>query len=205
MIEENVENIVEEKSLFQESTLVADDEKTQDQAQFACEFCNFFTKRRDSLKRHIKSWHSTTSTVENQDFEEEKSNFDKEDDENILIEPRSKFRLGLSNPYQLHKKTLKRRQQILTQFKKSISDAGESFEELIELNNENAKKRLEQAMVRYLAELTVINKKTKKTEIPTVNTINFHTSNLKCILYELTNYHFGDRNGKFFLLYIFLK
>ena len=204
MIEEDVENIVEEKSLFQESTLVVH-EKTQDQAQFACEFCNFFTKRRDSLKRHIKSWHSTTSTVENQDFEEEKSNFDKEDDENILIEPRSKFRLGLSNPYQLHKKTLKRRQQILTQFKKSISDAGESFEELIELNNENAKKRLEQAMVRYLAELTVINKKTKKTEIPTVNTINFHTSNLKCILYELTNYHFGDRNGKFFLLYIFLK
>ena len=203
MIEEDVENIVEEKSLFQESTLVAH-EKTQDQAQFACEFCNFFTKRRDSLKRHIKSWHSTTSTVENQDFEEEKSNFDKEDDENILIEPRSKFRLGLSNPYQLHKKTLKRRQQILTQFKKSISDAGESFEELIELNNENAKKRLEQAMVRYLAELTVINKKTKKTEIPTVNTINFHTSNLKCILYELTNYHFGDRNGKFFLIYSYI-
>ena len=202
MIEEDVENIVEEKSLFQESTLVAH-EKTQDQAQFACEFCNFFTKRRDSLKRHIKSWHSTTSTVENQEFEEEKSNFDKDDDENILIQPRSGPR---SNPtYQLHKKTLKRRQQILTQFKKSISDAGESFEELIELNNENAKKRLEQAMVRYLAELTVINKKTKKTEIPTVNTINFHTSNLKCILYELTNYHFGDRNGKFFLLYIFLK
>ena len=198
MIEEDVENIVEEKSLFQESTLVAH-EKTQDHAQFACEFCSFVSKRRDNLKRHIKSWHSTKSTVENQEFEEEKSNFDKEDDENILIQPRS-------NPtYQLHKKTLKRRQQILTQFKKSISDAGESFEELIELNNENAKKRLEQAMVRYLAELTVINKKTKKTEIPTVNTINFHTSNLKCILYELTNYHFGDKNGKFFLLYIFLK
>ena len=104
MIEEDVENIVEEKSLFQESTLDAH-EKTQDKAQFACEFCNFFSKRKDNLKRHIKSWHSTKSTVDNQDFEEDKSNFDKEDDENILIQPRSKFRLGLSNPYQLHEKT----------------------------------------------------------------------------------------------------
>jgi uncharacterized Zn-finger protein len=39
-------------------------EKTHDNAQYACEFCSIAFKRKDNLKRHIKSKHSTMSIID---------------------------------------------------------------------------------------------------------------------------------------------
>ena len=39
-------------------------EKTHDNAQYACEFCSIAFKRKDNLKRHVKSKHSTMSMID---------------------------------------------------------------------------------------------------------------------------------------------
>ena len=106
----------------------------------------------------------------------------------------------MSSEGRLQDQTLKRRQTVLDEFKKSLKE-NESFDELIE-KNDDAKKQLEKAIVRYLSSLTIMNKITGKVDVPKANTLNFHISNLKCALSEITNYDFGDKNGKKSLLRI---
>ena len=101
--------------------------------------------------------------------------------------------------------TVKGRKAVLDKFKAFIANNGEeSFEELLE-PNEDSKKRLEKAMVKYLANFTVKNKSTGKEDVPKGNTLNSYISNLKCALSELTNYNFADKNGKFLRIYSDLK
>ena len=94
----------------------------------------------------------------------------------------------------LQDKTIQRRKAILNNFKKYVLGNEIVFEDLLE-RNEDGKKNLEKAMVKYFSDLMIKDKKTKEPSIPKAKTMEFYVSNLKSALSEITPYDFGDKKG----------
>ena len=101
----------------------------------------------------------------------------------------------MSSEGRLQEKTVDRRKAILEDFKTFVAKNEMVFKDLLE-KNDDSKARLERTMVKYLAQMTIIDKKTKVKETPKGNTMRSYSSHLKIALAELTNYDFGNNRGK---------
>ena len=94
----------------------------------------------------------------------------------------------MSSEGRLNEETRKRRKAVLDDFKQTVSESGENFDDLIK-----EKEDLERFMVNFLDGYKVLDKATGKAIPPKDNTLNFIRSNLKCALSDLTGYNFGDK------------
>ena len=94
----------------------------------------------------------------------------------------------MSSEGRLNEETRKRRKAVLDDFKHTVSESGENFDDLIK-----EKEDLERFMVNFLDDYKVLDKDSGKVIKPKDNTLNSIRSHLKCALSDLTGYNFGDK------------
>ena len=113
-------------------------------------------------------------------------------DEDKENQPDDRLDRIMSSEGRLKEETKKRRSSILESFKTKVHEAGGNFEDLIK-PNEDAKKALERAMVKFFDDYEVLDKDTGAMTRPKANSLNYLLSQLKCILSDKTGYNFSDK------------